>query len=359
MSTSGMSGSAKRICVIGANGQVGVEVSAILSAWPEIEVAPVTRSEFGAVVLRRLGLDCRHGRMANEGDAKRVLSDCGLVADFGWPGRTVGRLEDLARQIRNAVRHAAPGAPYVFISTQSVYQLDPAVSEFSAYRIAKLYAEKIALEEGRKLGRPVYVLRLGQVHGPTQSVSRAIVKEFRPELAYVPELKSYAVFTYTVAEALVHILQGKEQPGVYTLVSSPEWSWQEMHAYFGAWTGMATRSVLVPPVVARASAWQRLRRCVAGWIHHEVFRQKDLLEHWGMKVVPEKTRGTRLKHYRNRAAAEVGQWLEDERWRPYGQKVEIPGARLRSLSDVRPFILEKNRELNRRFEALGPSVIAR
>ncbi len=129
-----------RICVLGANGQVGVEVSAILSTWPGVEVAPVTRSEFGGVVLRRLGLKCRHGRMGNEDDAKRILSDCKLVADFGWPGRTVGRFEDLARQIRNTVRNAALGAPYVFISTQSVYQLDPAVSKFSAYRLAKRYA---------------------------------------------------------------------------------------------------------------------------------------------------------------------------------------------------------------------------
>ncbi len=192
------------------------------------------------------------------------------------------------------------------------------------------------------------------MHGSTQAVSRALVSEFRSELAYVPDLKSYAVFTYTVAEALVHIMQGKEEQGVYTLISSPEWRWQEMHAYFGAWAGMTARSVLVPPLVSRTSSWGRFRQCITGWLRQEVFRQKDLLEHWGMKFDPFRTRGTRLRHYRTRAAAEVGQWLEEERWRPYGQKVEIPGARLRSLSDVRPFILERNRALNARFEALRP-----
>ena len=102
----------------------------------------------------------------------------------------------------------------------------------SVYGTMKRYSEKLATRLGKKFGKDVYILRLGEVHGELQSVSRKFLNEIKDEIAYIPDAHSYTVFPYTIAEALINIAQGKEKTGRYTVVSEPEWSWKEIHEYY-------------------------------------------------------------------------------------------------------------------------------
>jgi len=344
-----------KICILGANGQVGMEVCLFLSEWNKVQVTPVCRTQYGSALLRRLGLDCRHGRLADEAQAAGLLQGASLVADFGWPTVTIGKMDAICRQIKNAIRNAPTGAPYVFISTQSVFHIDPAGPKFTGYRLSKRHAEKTAIREGRKAGRAVYVLRLGQVHGPLQSVSRAICREFRSEQAAVPALNSYAVFTYSIAEALVNIAAGREKPGTYTLIATPSWRWPEVHAYYARWTEIASQAQEEPVKSKTNSFWSRVRGVVREGCLSELFRHKEFIEYFGNHLFPKKMQRMRLLHYRRQAAAEVDQLRALQIWRPYGQKVEIPGVRLSSLSDVRDGIFSKNQWLLRRIQSASPS----
>ena len=46
----------------------------------------------------------------------------------------------------------------------------------TCYAATKRYAERLAFQLGRKVGRETYILRLGEVHGDLQSPSRSVLK---------------------------------------------------------------------------------------------------------------------------------------------------------------------------------------
>jgi len=299
-------------------------------------------------------MQCRHGRLTVEAEARSLLKGATLVADFGWPTNTIGKMDEICRQIRNAIRQSPVGVPYVFISTQSVFCLDPSNPQITSYRLSKRRAEQTAIREGRRTGHPVYVLRLGQVHGPLQSVSKAILLEFRPETALVPAVDSYAVFTYSIAEALANIAAGRATPGVYTLLAYPQWRWPEVHAYYSRWTGIKSEAVEEPLRPEASSTLTRMRHMLRGFFGNEIFRQREMAEYFGTSLFPQKLRRLRLAHYRKQAAAEIGQLRALQSWRPYGQKVSIPGRRFTGMRDIRGEIFDKNQWLLARVRSVSP-----
>ena len=112
-----------KIAVIGANGQVGREVSLFLSVMG-IDVVPISRTELGGIFLERCGLVCRYGSLGNQEDAKRLLDGCDLVADFAHPhGLPVKVRQAVILNIDTAVNHAPAGSPYVDMSTISAFGL--------------------------------------------------------------------------------------------------------------------------------------------------------------------------------------------------------------------------------------------
>jgi nucleoside-diphosphate-sugar epimerase len=217
-----------RIAVIGANGQVGAEVCLFLHVRADVDVVPIARSEYSTSLLRRAGLACRHGSMATQEEARILTAGCDLVADFSWPRGSPRQIREFARaNVGSAVLASPDARAHVFVSTQSVYRLTAGEPHYRIYARTKRYAESVALRAGQRRGRPVYVLRLGQVHGPLQSVSHDLIEAMRPGRVLVPRMESSIVFAFTVAEALAHVALGRETPGTYTLTSVPAWSWRE------------------------------------------------------------------------------------------------------------------------------------
>jgi hypothetical protein len=53
----------------------------------------------------------------------------------------------------------------------------------------------------------------------------------------LPDTVSDTVFAYSIAEALANIAAGKEKPGVYTLMSTPDWHWRDIYDYYCEETG--------------------------------------------------------------------------------------------------------------------------
>src|SRR5713226_4482226 len=106
------------IGVIGANGQVGSEVCLFLSQMEGVRVIPICRTELGSVLLRRCGLECRHGRIESPDEAPRPMAACDLVADFSLPKGVPSEVRATIKRITtNVVRHAPTHARLVYISS--------------------------------------------------------------------------------------------------------------------------------------------------------------------------------------------------------------------------------------------------
>ncbi len=224
-----------KIAVLGANGQVGAEVSLLLSRTAGIEVVPVCRNRSGSAFLRAHGLRCRHGLAADPVEARGLLGDCDVIANFALAlGRPREAREANRRLIEAAAAAAKPGSRIVFFSTLAVYNdfveagTPPAST---AYGKEKLRGEREAMRAGRRLGHETWVLRLGHVYGQLQGIRAQMRNLVCSGPVVVPRggsLGSNVTHTVTIVDALLKIGQGKENPGVYDLLSFPSWSWNDV-----------------------------------------------------------------------------------------------------------------------------------
>ncbi len=213
----------KTIAIIGANGQVGSEVSLLLSVMPGVKVVPVVRARLGAALLERCGLACRIGSLSSDDGARRLLEGCDLVADFSLPGGLPAeRRRGIHSNVSRCMRLAEPGAPYVFISSTMAFGMPGDATRYRDHLIARTpyAAEKRDGERwthllGRLYRRPAYALRLGQVMGELQNISHGLIQEATPHPVELDggASKSDTVFCSTIALALRNIADGLESPG--------------------------------------------------------------------------------------------------------------------------------------------------
>ena len=341
-----------RIGVIGANGQVGAEVCLFLHARDDVEVVPIARSAYSTSLLRRCGLTCRHGSFSRPDEAAQLGAGCDVLADFSWPRGTPDQIRGFIRSnVANGVRYSPENSRYVFVSTQSVFKLTSGEPLYRVYGRTKRQAESLVRWWGKRLGRPVYVLRAGQVHGVLQTVSQDLKRAMRAGPTVIPGLDSFTVFAFTIAEALAHIALGLEAPGTYTLVSVPPWSWKDIHTYYANQVHV-TPSLLEEPVPATPARWSRVGpRVLLTPLWRLAQRYRDLLNDLAYRVSPEIAERARTAYLRRRARQEIVRTASPP-WRPYLQERPVPGRRLVSLSDSRVTM----HEATKRVEALLASL---
>ncbi|SRR5258707_1389942 len=335
------------VAIIGANGQVGQEVCLFLSLMKDVNVVPISRTTIGTALLTRLGLSCRIGPVENPSQAKQLLSGCDLVADFALPRGLCADVRRVTHKlITSCVTNAPTGARYVYASTLMAFGMGPSEKEFHWRRIPrtlyasnKRYGERVALGAARKIRRDAFILRLGEVHGELQRVSKGVESQMRPEAAYIPNCPGYSVFCYTIAEALVNISRGKETPGVYSLVSSPEWTWEEMYKYFAARVGIDPEIILINEASAGASMLQRVGSCcrsVGAPLAGAVRQNRELIGSVFFRFFPGSETTLRAKWLTRQASAQIAEGQRSIQYRPFAPIWGTPpGRRLTSLSDSR------------------------
>jgi nucleoside-diphosphate-sugar epimerase len=335
------------IGVIGANGQVGSEVCLYLSRMADVRVIPICRNELSSAFIRRAGLEVRHGRIADPAEAPRLLAGCDVVADLSLPKGLASELRSAYRtNITQALRYAPAGTRYVFASTIMAFGMDGGSRSLADHTVArtvygatKRYAERHAERQGRRFGHETYILRLGQVHGEMQAVSRGMIRALRDETALVPDGPSWTVFTFSVAEALVNIARGLEKPGRYTMVSTPEWSWQEVYEFYCREAGIQPR-VSVEQEDPRDSAGQRLgalARHVVDPLLALVVRRREVVAGHLLYAFPGLEHRMMALHGCRNARREVAAARRRGKFRPFEAlfRGRAPGPRLTSLSDTR------------------------
>ena len=110
------------IGIIGANGQVGSEVSLFLNTMENVKVIPICRTEFGAAFLKRCGIECRIGNISKEEEAKSLLTDCSLIVDFTYLKGLPSEIKSKSKAIiTNAIKHSPPDARFIYASSMMAY----------------------------------------------------------------------------------------------------------------------------------------------------------------------------------------------------------------------------------------------
>jgi nucleoside-diphosphate-sugar epimerase len=251
-----------KVAVLGANGQVGSEVCLLLANHTTIDLVPICRNPSGSAFLRYRGIACRHGRVSDPIDARRVLEDCDAVLNFalaqGSPSEA-RRINELL--IEHAAASSAPEAKIVYFSTLMVHG-DPRPGIFlrtrSAYGREKRYGEIISKAAGKRFKKPVFVLRLGHVCGELQNMTTRIREHIEAGIVCLPEKgdkPSNTVYCATIVEAVLRIIDGALAPGTYDLVSNPQWSWRRVYKYEAERIGREL--IVVSPSMAQTADGRR------------------------------------------------------------------------------------------------------
>lgn len=342
------------IGVIGANGQVGSEVCLFLHVSPGVRVVPICRNRYGSTLLRRAGLECRHGVFDSRESAQSLLEGCDLTVDFSLPRGLATEVRAASRRtLENAIGYGPARTPFVYASTMMAFGMPDDAPRFrrhllahSAYGANKRWVERRARWLGRRTGRPIYVLRIAQVHGELQAVSREWLTALREQPTALPSAsqESSTVFAGTIAEALIQIAAGRERPGTYTLVSSPPWTWRELYEYYCERAGIPPRIPVDPspsPALRRSGA----PRAVVDRIRAFAVRHRDLATGTLLPCFPGLEMRAMSWHFRRQARLEVTESNPPIGAASMAYAGPFPGARLRTLSDSRKTLAPRAEEV--------------
>ncbi|MFZ0688035.1 MAG: NAD(P)-dependent oxidoreductase [Terriglobales bacterium] len=252
----------KRVAILGANGQVGTEVSLRLRGVEGIEVVPIARNVSGSAFLRSNGMQCRHGRITDAAEAPLLIGDCDVVVNFALSNTAVPRTDrESNRQIvRSMVAAAKPGAPIIFASTIMVYAPGMKFWFPDSYGLEKLVAERLFRRVCRASRHPAFVFRLGHVMGEMQNITSKIRGEIRNGKVALPHQgfrASNTVFTASIVEAIVQIARAHidQKPGTYDLISFPQWTWLEVYQYYAAQIGLPLQLANIEQVRDARRGW--------------------------------------------------------------------------------------------------------
>jgi nucleoside-diphosphate-sugar epimerase len=233
----------KRIAILGANGQVGAEVSLRMRNIEEIEVVPIARNVSGSAFLRLNGMECRHGRITDPASTRSLIGDCDVVVNFALSNTGIPRTDrDVNRQIiRSVVMSAKPEVPIVFASTIMVYAPGMRFWLPDSYGLEKLIAERMFRRRCKASHHPAFIFRLGHVMGDLQNITRKIRTEIRKGKIALPHdgrRASNTVFTSSIVEAIAQIATAAPTPGTYDLITFPQWSWLDVYQYYAGQLGL-------------------------------------------------------------------------------------------------------------------------
>ena len=245
-----------RIGIIGASSQVGSSVAFFLKKFSGTQVTCFIRSAYSKVFFELLGIDYR--LIDKEDEAARMIGEMDVILDFGYPAgqlqEILGRSKENTGRILQAMKK---GKTYIYMSSIMAYGMpenEKWIRQYavprSSYAYIKRSMEKFAAREGRRRGISVYNFRLGQVHGFLQSVSGSFRKKLSDcNIAFVdgrPEDRVNTIFIYPLCEAIMDCVKGVHRPGLYTLVSGPQWTLKELYDYYLQYYGLAVDIKYIP-----------------------------------------------------------------------------------------------------------------
>ena len=226
-----------KLALLGANGQIASEVALYLADRQDVELRGFTRSRYGTVLLDLAGIPSAVINFSNVSDENRaLLSDMDAVIDCTFPAGQAQTLAGMVEANAAAVMKCMkPDAVFIHSSSISAFGMPIDSTELRNHKFArtsyariKRSAEKRISRCGRRHGIRVSHLRLGQVHGVLQSVTRqfrSLIAQGRIRSTGQGTSLSTTVFCHSVAEAYVRAARAEfPDSSVTTVVSDPQWT---------------------------------------------------------------------------------------------------------------------------------------
>lgn len=299
------------IAILGANGQVGAETIAYLACVARQNVTGFVRSEYSAALLRLLNISYKVADFSRKSDVSDLLRNFDIVVDCTFPG---GSSDEIGRNITTSVSNVLgsmhPNSTYVHMSSIMAYGMasrSPWVSKKllprTQYAYFKRLGERIARREGRHNNIRVVVLRLGQVHGIFQTVSL----EFRTDLSateYVvygePTAPTNTVFANSISQVVLRCAEGQVSPGLYTLVSNPQWTLAELYEYYKYEYELPAKIKFSEQNNAPGIAPR-----IKGSLINAVLSHREVLETYGLLIAPFLFTGAKGKYRQRQVAQDI------------------------------------------------------
>jgi nucleoside-diphosphate-sugar epimerase len=350
------------IGIIGASGQVGTEVCLFLKTYPGVRPVAIVRSEVSGALLRRLGIEVRLCNLQEEQGCRNAFADLDLLVDFSVaPGEAADITAHYDRHIPRAIECIRAGARYVFISSINAFGMSSRFNRakkyflpHTIYAYTKRYGERLTERMGKKLGKETYVFRLGHVHGLLQRVSeetRHLVRG-RYKCFQYPDTPSYTIFCHTIAEGLLHAAQGKERPGIYTLISDPPWTWKEVLTYYVE-PGSRIEVDLYPTAARKGILGRTVSRLRSG-VMQSASDYRETIRTNLLRRVPSVERRAAARLYVQRASQQIQEFQNLSVYRPQGiHEGVFPGPRLTGISDSRNNMAEKTERVREMLQRLA------
>ncbi len=232
-----------KVALIGANGKVGAEVAIYLSMRSDVDLLCLIRSEYGAALLQLASIKYKVVDYADGNALEQLLGDRDVVVDFTYPtGQSTDFWEILKRHITSVMQTIKPGSTYIYMSSIMAFGMPPGyhyVRNFllsgTSYSYIKRKSERFVRKLGKELNLKVFTLRLSQIHGSLQPVTQQFINDLSSSALCVngkPESLTNTAFTFSVSEAIIKCAKGNLTSGLYTVVSSPQWTLEELLQYY-------------------------------------------------------------------------------------------------------------------------------
>lgn len=329
--------------IIGASGQVGTEVCLFLKTYPNIRPVGIVRTLISGALLRRLGVEVRCGTMGSPRQCSDLLRDCDLVADFSVSSGAAHEIKTYyLNNISKALEFSPREARYLFISSINAFGMNTQFNRAkyywfprSVYAHTKRYGERLAVRLGRKYNKEIFVFRLGHVYGLLQRVSEETAELVRGkyERFEYPNTPSYTIFCHSIAEAIVHLTEGKTIAATYTLISEPPWSWKEVLEYYV--DDQRKITVTLMPV-QNPRLLHRFISAIRGRTVKALHDYRETLKANVLRALPNLEQKSAGYLYTMRARNQIREFQGQFIYRPSGIHEGIfPGQRLSNLSDSR------------------------
>jgi nucleoside-diphosphate-sugar epimerase len=232
----------KKILLLGASGQIGKELSIHLQKNNSINLTCVVRNKVSAAFFKRNNINFLVAEL-RDSLMKKVINESDLIFELSAPLTSSlyetkkfykERIDIIANNIRTDCK-------FVFASSMNAlgYSLNyPVLKNYffprTLYAANKRFAEKYICKLSKKYKFKYYNIRLTEVHGSLQKSSENIKKLILLESTFViPKTPAYVTFISTVNEMLINILNEKELPGTYYLLTKENIYWNDLLNYLG------------------------------------------------------------------------------------------------------------------------------
>tara|TARA_B100001123_G_scaffold449438_1_gene614825 strand:+ start:23307 stop:24476 length:1170 start_codon:yes stop_codon:yes gene_type:complete len=228
-----------KVAVIGAAGRIGPYLVRRLDLENAYEPVPVIRDRMAIRFLGDYRQLTRIGSITDRDSASRFIGDCEVVINLAFSGSTANAIANNIKLVE-AITTLKSVKVFINLSTISVHGLPFTESRMnfvkpkptSAYGKSKLAMERIVADAFRKTDTKYFLIRLGNVYGPSQTVSRMVFEDVTStsfQLPFGGDLASNAVSVQHFIDGIVSILNNPPSSGVYNCTDEPQRTWREIY----------------------------------------------------------------------------------------------------------------------------------